>query len=91
MKLNSEAVQSLYRVLFTSAILVYLWFHKSAAPTAAFLFCSFYIFIGISTYLSTICHPQPSAKRQWLSLQMDLTAISYGFVLSAHCGHCRRV
>jgi two-component system sensor histidine kinase RpfC len=86
MKLNSEAEQSLYRVLFTSAILVNLFFHKDSVPNSAFLFCAIYVFIGISTFMSTFYHPNPSLKRQWLSLLMDLAAISYGFMITGEYG-----
>jgi two-component system sensor histidine kinase RpfC len=84
MKLTAELEQSLYRVSFTGAILAYLLFSHSSEN--ALIFCTTYLIVGILSCLSILHHPQPMLRRQWLSLIMDLGAISVGFVLTGELG-----
>jgi len=85
-KKNNEYEQSLFRIIFTSSILIYWSLNHHKASISAIVFCSAVLLIGALLFIHINKFPKPNLKRQWISMLIDIGAISYGIYLTNEVG-----
>jgi len=80
---NGEHEQALLRVVFTAIITLYLVNISDHDVSAAIVACSLYLILSIVLVWSILNRPNPSKKRQWLSMIGDTSLVTFG-ILSTH-------
>ena len=83
---NNEYEQGLYRIIFSSLLLIYWAISYLSISKEIVQFCSVYLFVSILFLMNIIVNPQPVQKRLWISMISDVLATSYAFYLTSEAG-----
>lgn len=81
---ENEQKQSLFRVLFTTFIFVYLLLNH--ASDAAITFVTSYLCVGIASFAFLNIYKKPSIIYRWITLFFDVFAVSIGLYLTSASG-----